>query len=598
MIYFSESYFFRARSFHFLLLAVANITILFMPQKMAWGSNISLESNQKRIDSIAPSIETKFKTIDKSFFNFSDYERLFFSQNETNTKTIPDDLKPNPDPLLLPTTPQQVQITNEIPLSLEDAIAVAKGNSQFLKIAKINLQRSEGALEEARAALFPTLSAGVGASRREDVGQGFGVEVEEQTTRNQISQLETSIPTIENQLNAIDEALGQLDPSDPTQTVDFINLLIQRNDVEGTLINAQDALNRSREALKDIKSYAGTFIDGTVSLNYNIYSPGRQAAIASANEQVSISKLEVQRIENEIELNVTLVYYDLQQANQEVIINENDVTNRSIRLEGLELQLQAQIATRLDLLNAQVELDNALQNLKNSQTTQQTARRNLARLLNLPPNVTPVSKDAIVMADLWQYSLDESIIMAFQNRVELQQKLAERKSFEAQRQIALAQVRPNLAFFANYQMLQSYTDDPRINRLVDGNFSTGYAFGLQLNWDFFDGGAANARAKQVDADIARTEEEYSEQATAIRFAVEQAYLQLPTQIENIETAKRAVNRAQEAVEAAQIRFNAGVNTQTEVLDAQTRLVQAQNNLLNAVLGYNRAKAELQRAVKN
>jgi len=245
-----------------------------------------------------------------------------------------------------------------------------------------------------------------------------------------------------------------------------------------------------------------------------------------------------------------------------------------------------------------VELDNALQNLRNSQTNQETAQRNLARLLNLPPTVTPTAKDAIVMTDFWEFSLDESIIMAFKNRVELQQKLAERKSFEAQRDIALAQVRPNLALFANYQMLQSYSDDPRINSLVDSNFSTGYAFGLQLNWNFFDGGAANARAKQVDADIARTAEEYSEQATAIRFQVERAYLQLPTQIENVETAKRAVNRAQEAVEAAQLRFNAGVNTQTEVLDAQTRLVQAQNNLLNAVLGYNRARAELQRAVKN
>ncbi|RMD68017.1 MAG: hypothetical protein D6822_07665, partial [Cyanobacteria bacterium J149] len=584
--------------FNLLILTFVNITTLFISQKSLLANEPSLIMGDNKKEEITPFIDSEYQAIDTQEFNFSEYEKLFLSQNPSEIEnSIPPDLRVNPNPLDLPTTPQEVE-TVTIPLSLEDAIAVAKGNSQQLKIAKINLEKSQAVLDEAKAALFPTLSAAVTASRREEASQGLSTDASEQDTKNQIAQLESSIPAIENQLDQIDSVLEQLNPADPTVIPTIVSLLIERNNVEQNLLSAQSSLESSREALRDIKNYAGTFIDGTVSLNYNIYSPGRQATINSASEQVLINQLEVQRIENELVLNVTLAYYDLQQADQEVKINQNDVTNRQIRLEGLQLQLEAQLATRVDLLNAQVELDNSIQNLRNSQTVQQTSRRNLARLLNLPPTVTPSASDAIAMSDLWEYSLQESIIMAYKNRVELQQKLAQRKSFEAQREIALAQVRPTLALFANYQMLQSYTDDPRINSLTDGNFSTGYSFGLQLNWNFFDGGAANARARQADADIARTDQEYSQEADSIRFQVERAYLQLPSQIENIDTAKQAVNRAQEAVEAAQIRFSAGVTTQTEVLDAQTRLVQAQNNLLNAVLGYNRAKAELQRAVKN
>ncbi|MBD2395223.1 TolC family protein [Cyanobacterium aponinum FACHB-4101] len=598
MIYISKNKVFGGSGFNLLILTFVNITTLFVAQKSLLANELLLNMADKKKEEITPFIDDQYQTIDTQEFNFSEYEKLFLSQNPSEVEnSIPPDLRVNPNPLELPTTPQEVE-TVTIPLSLEDAIAVAKGNSQQLKIAKINLEKSQAVLDEARAALFPTLSAAVTASRREEASQGLSTEASEQDTENQIAQLESSIPAIENQLDQIDSVLEQLNPADPTVIPTIVSLLIERNNVEQNLLSAQSSLESSREALRDIKNYAGTFIDGTVSLNYNIYSPGRQATINSASEQVLINQLEVQRIENELVLNVTLAYYDLQQADQEVKINQSDVTNRQIRLEGLQLQLEAQLATRVDLLNAQVELDNSIQNLRNSQTVQQTSRRNLARLLNLPPTVTPSASDAIAMSDLWEYSLEESIIMAYKNRVELQQKLAQRKSFEAQRQIALAQVRPTLALFANYQMLQSYTDDPRINTLVDGNFSTGYAFGLQLNWNFFDGGAANARARQADADIARTDQEYSQEADSIRFQVERAYLQLPSQIENINTAKQAVNKAQEAVEAAQIRFSAGVTTQTEVLDAQTRLVQAQNNLLNAVLGYNRAKAELQRAVKN
>lgn len=598
MIYISKNKVFGSGSFYLLILTFVNITTLFISQKSLLANEPSLTMGDNKKEEITPFIDSKYQAIDTQEFNFSEYEKLFLSQNTSEVEnSIPPDLRVNPNPLDLPTTPQEVE-TVTIPLSLEDAIAVAKGNSQQLKIAKINLQKSQAVLDEAKAALFPTLSAAVTASRREEASQGLSTDASEQDTKNQIAQLESSIPAIENQLDQIDSVLEQLNPADPTVIPTIVSLLIERNNVEQSLLSAQSSLESSREALRDIKNYAGTFIDGTVSLNYNIYSPGRQATINSASEQVLINQLEVQRIENELVLNVTLAYYDLQQADQEVKINQNDVTNRQIRLEGLQLQLEAQLATRVDLLNAQVELDNSIQNLRNSQTVQQTSRRNLARLLNLPPTVTPSASDAIAMSDLWEYSLQESIIMAYKNRVELQQKLAQRKSFEAQREIALAQVRPTLALFANYQMLQSYTDDPRINVLVDGSFSTGYAFGLQLNWNFFDGGAANARARQADADIARTDQEYSQEADSIRFQVERAYLQLPSQVENIDTARQAVNRAQEAVEAAQIRFSAGVTTQTEVLDAQTRLVQAQNNLLNAVLGYNRAKAELQRAVKN
>jgi len=95
--------------------------------------------------------------------------------------------------------------------------------------------------------------------------------------------------------------------------------------------------------------------------------------------------------------------------------------------------------------------------------------------------------------------------------------------------------------------------------------------------------------------MAIAEQQYSETANNIRLEVERAYYQLQPQLRNIETATQSIKRAEEALQAAEIRFDLGVNTQTEVLDARNRLVRAQNNLINAIITYNRSFAQLQRA---
>ena len=110
------------------------------------------------------------------------------------------------------------------------------------------------------------------------------------------------------------------------------------------------------------------------------------------------------------------------------------------------------------------------------------------------------------------------------------------------------------------------------------------------------GGAAAAGIRRAEAEIAIAEQQFADNANQIRLEVERAFFQLPTQLENVQTATLAVEQAKEAVRAAQLRFQATVNTQTEVLDAQNRLIQAENNLVDAVLEYNRALVSLQRAV--
>lgn len=512
------------------------------------------------------------------------------------------DLNPNPDPLVLPTSPEEVKQKTVVPLTLFECIELAKRNNRQYQIAKLQLEQSRAQLEEAEAALFPTLRV-EGSAQRQLSAQGEIVsETQLKTSRandqSQVSFFSNQIETLTGQLQ---QAINQ---ENNVEEIQLLQGQLSQAQQQLTQAQNQQQYNRSRDYL--IQNYANTTIQGTLSLNYAIFSPERQATINIATEILRQSELEVQRVEEQLRLDVTEFYYDLELADEQVRISQSDVDSRAQRLEQIQQLLEAALVTRLDLLNAQVELGNSRQQLKNAQAQQQIAQSNLIRLLSLPFSVVPQAADEVKIAGEWSLSLEESIILAFKNRVELEQTLALRRQRQGERNAAIAAIQPRITIFADYNVVQLYSDQPDIDpdppfagaNYPARGFGDGYAFGIIFSWTFFDGGAAQARARQAEIGVSIADQTYADNAQQIRAEVQQAYIQLPTQRENVETAQIALENAQEAVIAAQLRFDAAINTQTEVLDAQNRLVQAENNLVQAIISYNRALAQLQRAVGN
>jgi outer membrane protein TolC len=117
-----------------------------------------------------------------------------------------------------------------------------------------------------------------------------------------------------------------------------------------------------------------------------------------------------------------------------------------------------------------------------------------------------------------------------------------------------------------------------------------------LRLSLFDGGAARARARQEEANIAIAETNFAGQRNQIRFEVEQAFSNLQSNLENIQTTSVALEQSREALRLARLRFQAGVGTQTEVIDAEDDLTQAEGDRVNAILNYNRALAQIQRSI--
>ncbi|MBE8969444.1 TolC family protein [Nostocales cyanobacterium LEGE 12452] len=436
---------------------------------------------------------------------------------------IPENLIPNSNPLQFPTKPEEVQLQGNQPITLAQALELARRNNRDLQVSLLELERNRAALREVQAALLPTLGVSTDLTRSQSAG----------------SQLQ-------------DELSG-------------------------------------RNGLLSNQDQPSTSFSGEAQLSYNLYTSGRvQASIKAAEEQVRFNELAVETQSETIRLNVARDYYNLQQADEQVRIAQSAVLNSEASLRDAEALERAGVGTRFDVLRSQVNLANAQQNLTNARSQQTISRRQLATRISLPQAINISAADPVQLAGLWNPTLEQSIVLAYQNRPELQQFLAQRNISEQQRRQALAELGPQVSLVASYNLLDQFDDNVSV--------TDGYSFGVRATLNLFDGGAARARASQQQANIAIAETQFAEQRNQIRFQVEQAYSTQQSSLENVQTANTALEQAREALRLARLRFQAGVGTQTDVINSENDLTQAEGNRVTAILDYNRALAELQRSV--
>ncbi|MBE9179629.1 TolC family protein [Oculatella sp. LEGE 06141] len=444
--------------------------------------------------------------------------------------STPDYLDPNPNPLQRPTQPEEVEIVGTQPITLEQALELAQRNSTQLRDAQLQLELAEGQLREVEASRLPNVAASSNLNFQENTNQSSGINSD------------------------LEDLLG------------------------GQQNSNQDEIIAS--------------LGGTLQINYDLFTSGRRPALIRAAEgRIRFQQLQVEAIAEQLQLDVATDYYDLQEAGEQVRIARVALEEAERSLRDAEALERAGVGTRFDVLTAQVDVANSRQNLTQSLSNQQIARRQLARQLNLASSVDIATADPVAVAEIWDLSLEESIVLALRNRAELEQQLVQRDIGDEQRRAARAELGPQVSLFAQYDLQGTLNNDNQ-------DFRGAYSFGAQVSMSLFDGGAARARADQEETNIAIAENQFDDASNQIRLEVEQSFSDLQANYLNINTANIAVDQAEEALRLARLRFQAGVGTQTEVLEAQTDLTNAQLNQVQAILGYNRSLVSLRRAISN
>ena len=291
-------------------------------------------------------------------------------------------------------------------------------------------------------------------------------------------------------------------------------------------------------------------------------------------------------------------YFDLQRADAGVRIGQDSVKASLVSYRDARARFNAGVNTKLDVLEAETQLARDRDTLTTNLRDQDEQRRNLARVLDLPQDVTPTAATPARPSGLWKRSLQESITAAYNYREELDQLLLDISINNSQANASLAAVQPVLSFVntTSASRTEGQTLQSSLNNVDMGDFTYGVqnSTALTASWRMFDGGRARAEYRRSKQAAEQSRFDFADLRDQIRFEVEQSFFGLRAAIQRIETTAIEVLSSKESLRLSQLRVQAGVGVQREVVNNQRDVTQAELKYARAINSYNSNLALLQR----
>jgi outer membrane protein TolC len=278
-----------------------------------------------------------------------------------------------------------------------------------------------------------------------------------------------------------------------------------------------------------------------------------------------------------------------------VIANEQQVALYQTQVTDQQSRYDAGTVPRFNVLQAQVQLANAMPPLIQAKNNLRIALFTLVTTIGLDyPNIQNIEIPFDVVGDLSYHprkiDSDASIHTALLRNPQLK---AERQNILlAAQQItaAIAGWLPTINANGGYQ-IQSYQYDSTLQSTVEGWF-----FGVTGSWAVFDGLATYGNVKQAKATMMNYKTAYDNGVRQVILQVQQAISNLQQASETIESQKATVEQAVEALRLARERLDAGAGVQLDVINAQVQLLQAQTAVLNAYYNYIQSMAQYDQAL--
>ena len=164
--------------------------------------------------------------------------------------------------------------------------------------------------------------------------------------------------------------------------------------------------------------------------------------------------------------------------------------------------------------------------------------------------------------------------------------------------MSLASVQPVLRFVnsttASRIEGQNGVTSPSEIDMGDFTYGVQNSTALTANWRLFDGGRARAQYRSSKQAAEESRFNFASTRDQIRLQVEESFFGLQTAIQNIDTTANEVLSSRESLRLSQLRVQAGVGVQRDVVNNQRDLTNAELRYAGAINDYNTRLAQLQR----
>ncbi|HEY4047429.1 MAG TPA: TolC family protein [Acidobacteriaceae bacterium] len=249
-------------------------------------------------------------------------------------------------------------------------------------------------------------------------------------------------------------------------------------------------------------------------------------------------------------------------------------------------QKTAGLASAVDVLRSQVQLQSREQKLIVAQNNLAKQKLVLARAIGLPSGQKFEITTPVPYRELTPSSLDEAIQSAYKARADFQSQMNQVRSAELARRAASAERYPSLGVETDYGL--SGVNPGSSHGTVDA--------AATLRIPVFQGGRVHADVLRADASLTRERQRLEDFRAKIDQEVRDAYLDLEAAAQEVSVEKSAVTLATQTLEQSRDRFISGVTDNIEVVQAQDVLATATDSYIASLYSHNLAKISLARAI--
>lgn len=337
-----------------------------------------------------------------------------------------------------------------------------------------------------------------------------------------------------------------------------------------------------RDALRPLP---GNAFSTTADIRQTLFSFKLGKALEAARVARTSGDQDTQRARQLTALDAIRAYNQVLFSMEQLRVIRTNVQSKQTHVDYARNRRIAGVATELEVLRAEVDLENARAEALRAENEVSGARALLNTVMLKPTSTGVVPTDSLAVVP-FAADFDAAVTEALTARPELQLLRTQERVQTLLIDVTAADSKPSVEFTGSYGFAVR-----RPKNLFDQDFSR-WSAAINFKVPLFDGKRTAGRVAQALAQRNTVTLQIAALENQVRLDVQSAFDVLTLAGRTIQAAELNVAQARRASEMTEANYKLGAATQLEVVDAQQSLRQAENIRNQAMYTHANARATL------
>jgi len=359
-------------------------------------------------------------------------------------------------------------------------------------------------------------------------------------------------------------------------------------DLEGSVAEQNQTVNPRALGLRftapgfTIPDEVGPFdtFDARIHLTQNLFSFSSIRQWQAAQKNLAADHSGTDSARQSVAGNVARLYAKALWAGVQLEASQANLKDAQALRDLSEHRTAVGEGTELDVARARLNVARAQQHLLSAQTEQTHAQLELIRILNLSWDTTLRLTGKLDTPPGRSPTVDALMSTALPARADFREQGKRVESAQLDASAAQMERLPSLVGYGDYGVLEGVQT---------------HTVGAELRIPLFNGGRMQSDQVQASALLHEQQTRQKDLRNQIELEIREAVATLDATAQGVDVAEQAVTLAQDELDHARHRYEAGVTNSLEVMDAENQLEKARDDRAAAYLDYANARIDLAQA---